>query len=124
METNLVKNEIERYVSKELQAYSSTALPLHPDILFEHTRLTKKIEELRTKITELEARLEKLIDTEQNLIYLQTFKDQFNLHCVREGYEVSILRCSNIISMGFCNFKKTCKGRLALGRKLQYITYL
>lgn len=113
--------EIERYVSKELQAYSSTIMPLHPSIFFETSKLTKKNEELRTKITELESRLENLIDTEAILKYLQQFKDQFNFHCLQEGHDVSILRCANILSMGMCSMKNICKGRLALGKKLSYL---
>lgn len=113
--------ELDRYVPKALQVKGTLAIPLHPALQFEASRLTKENEELRTMLTELEARLEKLIATEAILNYLQQFKDQFTFHCIAEGHDVTILRCANILKMGLCSMKTVCKGRLALGKKLNYL---
>lgn len=115
--------ELDRYVPKELQKHSGTftTLPFHPSLLFDTSRLTKEIEQLRIKITELEAQLEKLADTEAIIQYLQQFKDHFTFYCVSEGHDVTIMRCATILNLGFCNSKSVCKGRKELGKKLNYL---
>lgn len=112
---------LDRYVPKNLSTYSSLTIPFHPDNILETSILTKKIEELRIKIKELEDRLETLKDSDQIINYLETFKKQFEFHCTVEGHNVSILRCATIQSLGFCSMQKLCRGRIDLGKKLKYL---
>lgn len=112
---------LDRYVPKNLSTYSSLTLPLHPDKILETSILTKEIEELRTKIKELEGKLERVQDSEQLISYLENFKKQFELHCVQEGHTISILRCAKLQSLKFCSFRNKCKGRIELGKKLKYL---
>jgi len=112
---------LDRYVPKTLSTYSSLTLPLHPDKILQTSILTKEIEELRTKIKELEGRLERVQDSDQIITYLETFKKQFEFHCLQEGHNISILRCATIQNLGFCSMRNICKGRLALGKKLKYL---
>jgi len=112
---------LDRYVPKNLSTYSGLTIPFHPDTILETSILTKKIEELRTKIIQLEDRLETLKESDQIITYLETFKEQFEFHCTVEGHKVSILRCANLQSLRFCSMRKICKGRLELGKKLKYL---
>ena len=96
-------------------------VPLHPELLFETSRLTKENEEYRTKIIDLEARLQALSDNEAIIKYLETFKSHFEFYCVSEGHDVTIMRCVTILNLGFCNAKKVCRGRIDLGKNLKYL---
>ena len=114
--------DIEKYVPKKLQTINTGAtIPNHPELLFETSRLTKENEEFRTKITDLEARLQALSDNEAIIQYLETFKSHFEFHCVIEGHDVTIMRCVTILNLGFCNAKNVCRGRIDLGKKLKYL---
>jgi len=112
---------LDRYVPKRFQTHTTMAVPFHPDNILETSILTNEIEELRTQIKDLEGRLERVKDSDQLISYLESFKKQFEFHCVQEGHNVSILRCATLQSLRLCSFRNKCKGRIELGKKLKYL---